>query len=200
MTRVSAIILGAGLSKRMGDTNKLFLPFKKKSIVECVIENVVNSQVDDIILVVSELTKASLSSLVSDRVKMIENKEYKEGMTSSIKSGVLESDSDGYMICLGDQPQILTSTYDTIIRSFKLAYKENNQVISAPFFQEKRGNPVIFSSDYREEILSHDQPEGCKEIIQRNAKSIDVIRTDDPAILLDIDTMDDYQSLINGRG
>lgn len=200
MTRVSAIILGAGLSKRMGDTNKLFLPFHGKPIIESVIENVKHSEADEIIVVGSDKTMQHLKPFRSNRVRIVKNGEHRNGMTSSIKAGVLACDGDGYLICLGDQPQILTSTYNKIIQSFKLAYRENNQVISAPFFQEKRGNPVIFSSDYREEILSHDQPEGCKEIIQRNANSIDVIPTDDPAILLDIDTMDDYQSLINGRG
>ena len=51
---VTAIVLAAGLSKRMGNKNKLLLPYKNKTVIETVVENIIASGIEEVIVVVSD--------------------------------------------------------------------------------------------------------------------------------------------------
>lgn len=195
MAKVSAIILAAGLSRRMGEENKLFLSIKGKPMVEWVIENVSKSIADEVVLVASELSMDQLTKWQSDRIQLVENLEYKQGMTSSIQAGVNAATGDAYMICLSDQPLIKTETYDLLIQTFQEAAIQDPSAIVLPFFKDKKGNPVIFSAQYRTEILNHVAPEGCKEIVQANRKHLRKVDTTDAGILMDIDTQEDYKKM-----
>ena len=188
MARISAIILGAGLSQRMGKENKLFLTINGKPMIEWVIESVTASSVSEVIIVGSELSMDKLEKWKSASVKVVENKKYKSGMTSSIQTGVNSANGDGYMICLGDQPNIQTSTYDQLIKAFNA--HENKIVL--PFFEGRKGNPSIFPSQFRGDILQHKDPEGCRAIIQGNKSKIYKVEVSDPGVLMDIDTPQDY--------
>ena len=148
------MILGAGLSRRMGNENKLFLPINGKPMIEWVIENISASSVEEIILVGSELSMALLEKYQSARVKLVDNPNYETGMTSSIQAGVNEASGDGYMICLGDQPKIESSTYDQLVQAFL----NQPEAIVLPFHHSQKGNPVILPSAFREEILTHKAP------------------------------------------
>jgi len=175
----------------MGKENKLFLPINGKPMIEWVIERVQASWVDEIVLVGSELSMERLVAFENDRIKVVDNPRYESGMTSSIQAGVEVAKGAGFMICLGDQPNIETSTYDQLMDSFRA----NPDSIILPFFQGKKGNPVIFPATYREAVLAHPEPEGCKGIIQQNQEQ--VVKTDvtDTGVLMDVDTRGDYEAL-----
>lgn len=195
MANVSAIILAAGLSKRMGDENKLLLEYKERPIIDWVIEHVKNSIADDVFIVCSEHSIDYLRKWENEGIAIIENKLYQSGMTSSIQAGLKRSESDGYMICLGDQPLIKSDTYDQIITKFKETYELNKKVIEIPYYGSERGNPLIFSSLYKDQIMIHPEPDGCRSIVQRYSAEIDKVDLFDPAILIDIDTKLDYEKL-----
>ena len=197
MVNVSAIILAAGLSSRMGNENKLFLNYNDKPIIEWVIENIGHSEAHELIVVASKLSYERLKVLSSKRVRVVDNVAYKQGMTSSIQAGVLaiSKDSEGYMICLGDQPTLKTGVYNQLIHAFSAASHKNKKSIIVPFYKKAKGNPVIFSTHYNASILSHTTPEGCKEIIENNKNHVIKLPVTSSAILHDIDTKEDYDGL-----
>lgn len=195
MAKVSAIVLAAGLSRRMGEENKLFLPVNDRPMVEWVIEKVAQSTADEVIIVGSELSLDRFEKWKSDRVQVINNPHYQNGMTSSIQAGVQVASGDGYMICLGDQPKIEISTYNELIAAFQSSFAQNEGSIVLPFYDGKKGNPVIFSAIYREDILNHTEPEGCKEIVQANKHHLTKVDVSDSGILMDVDTREDYERL-----
>lgn len=187
MAKVTAIILAAGTSSRMGETNKLFLDLKGKPIIEWVIEGVSQSAVEEIILVGSELSMDRLAQFDDCKIRLIENANYKSGMTSSIQAGVsAASPKNGLMICLGDLPLIRTETLNQLILAF------DDQSIVVPTYQGQKGNPVIFPSSLRQAILDHKEPEGCKGVVQANKKLVKLIEVDDEGILKDVDTHEQY--------
>lgn len=199
MAKVSAIILAAGLSRRMGVENKLFLNYNGKTIIEWVIKNALNSEAHELIIVASELSYERLIKITEgSNVTIVNNFEYKRGMTSSIQAGVkrVGKDSDGYMICLSDQPTLDSGIYNQIIQAFSVAFPKNRKSIVVPFYKEVKGNPVIFSSHYHSSILTHTAPEGCKEIIEENKNQIIKLPVETSAILNDIDTKEDYDALV----
>jgi molybdenum cofactor cytidylyltransferase len=196
MPEIAAIILAAGLSKRFKTHNKLFLPFRKTSVIETTIDNIILSKVSKLVLVTNNLTHEQLKKYQSRRITVIENKTPESGMTSSIRKGMEQAgNEDGYMICLGDQPLIETKSYNEIITRFSKIYVDDPKCICVPFFNSKRGNPVIFSSHYRAQILNHKHPEGCKEIITDNPDNVYKLDLNDEGIVTDIDTEMDYKNL-----
>jgi molybdenum cofactor cytidylyltransferase len=191
MKKVSAIVLGAGTSQRMGKENKLFLPIAGRSMIDRVIEQVLSSEVDEIILVVSELSIQHLQKWESEKIVVLLNEDYQTGMTSSIQTGVKKSAANGYMICLGDQPKIRTSTYNHLMETFKQSQWGS---IILPYFNGEKGNPVIFSSDYKDAILQHKESNGCRAVIESHSDQVVCTDVDDPGVLMDIDTWEDYQT------
>ena len=66
-------------------------------------------------------------------------------------------------------------------------------MIIVPVFHGQRGNPVLFSSEFRNDILEHKKESGCKGVIINNSESVKEIEMDNDNILLDVDTLKDYQ-------
>jgi len=195
---VSAILLSAGLSNRMGGENKLLLPFlPDKNIIQTVADALINSIVDEIIVVVGHDSSNVIETLSDRAVKFITNSNYKDGMTTTIQQGVLNSnpESNGFLICLADQPYLKSEDYSLIVDKFNKLIKSKNSAIVIPTYQGKRGNPVCFSSNYKEQILNHPNRKGCKGIIRKNSKYVYEFEMQNAGIVHDIDTPSDYQDI-----
>ena len=162
-------------------------------MIEWVIQHVGSAGVDEIILVGSELSLDRLKKFENTRTKVVDNPDYQSGMTSSIQAGVEMAAGDGYMICLGDQPNIKTPTYDVLLDAFS----SNPAAIVLPFYQGEKGNPVILPKVFRADILAHEEPEGCKGIVMANKELVIQVDVDDPGVLQDIDTKTDYDRQVN---
>lgn len=192
MANVTAIVLAAGTSSRMGEANKLLLDFKGQPIVKWVIDSVQESTIDELVVVGSELSLDNLKHLVPSDSLLVENYEYKSGMTSSIQAGVrVANETNALMICLGDLPLLKTDSINRILK----VYRENPDRIVLPSHNGRKGNPVIFPSDFRSDILEHQEPEGCKAIIQMNKDRVLLVEADS-SVLQDIDTPDQYKDLL----
>ena len=90
-------------------------------------------------------------------------------------------------------PFINTSEISKLIHAYALNRIKEKRLIVVPVFQGHRGNPVLFSSEFRNDILEHKKESGCKEIIMNNSESVKEIEMDDDNMLLDVDTLEDYQ-------
>lgn len=190
---MSAIVLAAGLSTRMGGVNKLLLPFRGKTVIVTVVENIINSGIEEVIVVTGNDADVVQNLLKHLPVKIIHNQNFKIGMTSSIQKGISIAKGDSYMICLGDMPFITSKEYLQIQTFFKKQRKLNEACICIATHINKRGNPVVFSSLYKNEILKHTDMEGCKEIIRSNKHNVYNVEMKSGNILKDIDTPGDYK-------
>lgn len=181
----------------MGEQNKLFLKYKGNWIINHVMKNLWNSNQDELIIVMQNNDENLLDGKSSDKIKVVINSDYKKGMTTSIQAGVRAADENtkGYMICLADQPLMTREDYNEIIERFELLIKHDPRSIVVPFYDGKKGNPVIFSSAYRDDILSHQKMEGCKEIVQANKEHVYLIEMNNDHVLRDVDTPEDYEAL-----
>jgi molybdenum cofactor cytidylyltransferase len=199
MAEVTALVLAAGLSRRMGSPNKMLLELEGKPLIAWVLERLRQSSPAEIIVVGSELSLPYLRRVVPTDLLLVDNPNYKTGMTSSIKVGTaaMKNHQHGIMVCLADQPLIQAATYQKLLQSF--GQSSDEKVITVPFYEEKKGNPVIFSSHYRDQILLHSEPEGCKGIVQANRSHLQKVKVGDAAILMDIDTPEDYKQLIKSQ-
>ncbi len=211
---LSIIVLAAGLSKRMGADNKLLLPFHGKTLLETTISNILFADIGEVIVVVgheAEKVKNVLKNyplpLESGcSISIIENLAYEKGMTTSIQKGILAAQNtygtsrfkrEGYMICLSDMVLIRPEEYRYLAQQFSDFYKQNEKVIIQPIFEEKRGNPVIFSSFYKKSILETTDTEGCRSVVQAYKKHVKLVEMPTNHVLQDIDIQADYLQLLS---
>lgn len=192
---VTAIVLAAGLSKRMGTANKLLLPYKNKTVLATVVANILASGMEEVIIVTGHEAKQIEQSLKDLPVRFIYNPEYEKGMTTSIQQGVSFASGNGYMICLSDMVLIEPAEYALLKNTFEQQLKNDKKCICMPRYKNEKGNPVILSSFYKEPILKHQEMEGCKQIVQLNKTHIHWVKTERPHVLQDMDYPEDYKKL-----
>ena len=190
---ISAIILAAGESRRMGMQNKLLLQIDSEVLIRKFVKSVSNSLVDAVLVVVGFEAEKIKAVLHDQSVKFVENPSYEEGMTTSIQSGVKASsnESTGLMICLADMPFAETSDLNLLIQAFNDYQSTESSLIIVPVFQGKRGNPVLFSEVFRDKILTH-KGEGCREIVRQFPHYVKEVSMENDNLLRDIDTPEDY--------
>jgi molybdenum cofactor cytidylyltransferase len=189
-----AIILAAGESKRMGFP-KMLLPFKGITMLENVIRNVTGSAVDNT-LVVLGAQRETLTELVSkSSVTCCFNDNYKEGMLSSVKCGFrnLPSDFQAVLVFQGDQPLISPKVINKVIEG----YISHNKGIVIPVYKRKRGHPILIGRKYLYEIEMLDNKEGLRSLSQKFSEDVLEVETDDPGILRDFDTYEEYKNELN---
>ena len=92
-------------------------------------------------------------------------------------------------------PFINTSEISKLIHAYVQNRIKEKRLIVVPVFKGNRGNPVLFSSEFRNDILEHKKESGCKEVIMNHSESVKEIEMDDDNMLLDVDTLEDYQRL-----
>jgi molybdenum cofactor cytidylyltransferase len=196
---VTAIVLAAGLSTRMGKQNKLLLSFGKKTVIETVSQNLIAAGLPEIIVVTGHEADTVKEKLAHLSVNVIYNAAYEEGMTTSIQAGVSVAKGDGYMICLSDMPLIKAEEYALIKEAFERQNTVNERGICIPRFANEKGNPVVFSAYYKQAILDHKDMEGCRQIIQENKENITWVDIGSKSVLKDMDTFVSYQEIHKQR-
>ena len=190
MIKVSAIVLAAGRSRRMGPENKLLLPINGKPMIHRVIASVQASLAHEVIVVASQMT-----TIVHPGVQVVMNLHPESGMTSSIQLGIraCTSGTAGYMICLGDMPLIPTEVYNCLIEAFD--QQVSREQILVPTFGGQRGNPILFSKDFKQKMLTHTEPDGCRHIVRDHRDCVVNVPIDNSSIQRDFDTPEDLKGV-----
>jgi len=194
MNDVCAIVLAAGLSSRMG-TQKLLLPFGDKTIVESVVENILNSGITQVLVVLGADHHEVAEILKPYLIKTVWNERFQEGMHTSVICGVesLPEGARATLIFLGDQPFISGNVVHKVLE----AWQNSEKGIVIPLFEGKRGHPPLYDLKYRSELLNLDPSIGLRSVAQKFPEDIFEVETFSPEIVRDIDTKIDYINELN---
>jgi molybdenum cofactor cytidylyltransferase len=193
---ISAIVVAAGKSSRMGDIDKLNLEFENSTILGTVLKNLNASMANEIILVASDPPSIP-ENLSESNIKTVINPSPEDGLTSSIQIGVKNANPVyAYLVCLADMPLINTDEYNRLIKSY-LEYSE--KVIIQPFDGVKPGNPVLFSNHFRKDILNTKENTGCRPVVMANPIFLKRLKTTSASYFTDIDTLAQYKKIINNH-
>ena len=193
---VAAILLGAGESKRMG-TDKLSLPWGKKTVLEHCFETLLQSKVRELVIVLSVRNKGIKNLFQRKKVKIVVNPHSKRGMSTSIRRGLraIHPSSDGILISLGDQPFLKARTINTLIRAFD----QGKGGIIVPSFRGRKGHPVIFHRRYKKELLNLRGDIGGRFLIERHPEEVRVVPIKSEGVVKDVDTWQDYEKEIRWK-
>lgn len=191
---ISAVILAAGTSSRMGE-NKLFLPFPKDSILQTVIKTVKSAGIENIIVVLGHEAQKVKNHIKELNVRTVINHNYEKGMCTTFQTGVkviLDENPDGVLLCLGDQPLINRESIKSLINVFYNKRDETKVFVLS--HKGKKGHPVLFDKSTISEILAIPEDKTIREVVHKYETKETKIETDD-GVLKDIDTKEDYQLL-----
>jgi molybdenum cofactor cytidylyltransferase len=191
---IAAVILAAGESTRMGRTKQL-LSWKGKSLIWHVARAAIEEGIEEVIIVVGANGVKIRKSLDDLEVKYVENPDWQLGQSTSLQAGlaVLSAKTGAVIFLLADQPQITP----TLIRTLIEKHATTLAPIIAPLVDGKRGNPVLFDRIVFDELMRIQGDTGGRELFSRHA--VEWLEWQDASVLLDIDTEDDYQRLLNGE-
>ena len=195
---ISAIVIAAGESKRMGRTKQL-LSWQGKVLLQHALDAILGSEVDEVILVLGCEAERILEEVDTQKIKVVINPDYAQGMITSLQQGLkaLQRGAEAFFIVLGDQPGISSQIYNQLIYEFRRVYPCKR--ILLPTYQGKRGHPALFSIDYREEGSALKGDVGFRQIILDHPNDLLLIEMGARAVLEDIDTPEDYENLLKGK-
>lgn len=188
---LTAIIMASGFSSRLG-TNKLLLPYKGKYLIEHILDTIISSNYFYSILVARDDDVLELGKVRG--IQVISNNRAEIGQSESIKLGVENTPfTEGYAFFAADQPLMDGETLKLLVDQF---YQDKNFIV-VPKFQNHRGTPVIFPKRYKSDLLALSGDIGGRTIIKRYKNQVQFVEVKNENLLLDIDTLRDYQELLN---
>lgn len=183
---VSAVVLAAGASTRMGRP-KLLLPLDGEPLVRRAVRQICESGVDDVLVILgleAERTRAALEGL---GVRHAINAEYESGMGSSFRTAIEHvGDSAAALFALADQPFVTPADYRRLLAT----YREHASGIVCVRYGDVTAPPHLFDREFFPELaqLQH----GARSVLERH-RSRTIVLDFPPALLLDIDTPEDYE-------
>ncbi|HEY6329032.1 MAG TPA: nucleotidyltransferase family protein, partial [Blastocatellia bacterium] len=175
LAMVSAILLAAGKSERMGRFKQL-LPLGGKTFIECCVENLLASPAGEVIVVTGHNEQAIRRTLEGQPIQLVHNPDYELGMATSIVRGFrhISRESTAGMIALADQPTIPASVMDQLI----IAYRKTDPLILVPTHRERRGHPIIISRQLASEVESMDLSIGLRQVLSAHASGIECLEVE----------------------
>ncbi|MCH8237259.1 MAG: nucleotidyltransferase family protein [Proteobacteria bacterium] len=191
---VSAVLLAAGMSKRMGDENKLLLEIDGSSMVRRTAENILEGGVGELVVVLGHHRQAVADALSGLPCRTVDNPQYQDGKVTSVHTGLaaVSPDAESVMICLADQPLLAAEDY----RAFLLAAMALEAgKIAVPMVKGNRGNPVFLPANLKDEVLGRGLKFGCRNLMRDHPDLVVWVEMESPYFVRDIDTPEAYQTL-----
>lgn len=185
---ISAIIMASGFSRRMGE-NKLKLSIDGKEMYKYTLDLVAKSKLEPKILVTNDEEILAYGKKLG--LSTYENPLAQEGKSGSITIGVENTpkEVEGYMFFVCDQPFVSLETLEAITAAFR----KNPDCIAVPFYEGKRGAPMLFPSKYREGLLSLTKDQGG--VVLLKGAPVTEVAIPRGWEHIDIDTPKDYREV-----
>jgi molybdenum cofactor cytidylyltransferase len=187
--QISAILLAAGKSERMGQ-NKLLMPWEGGTVIGRTLDNLLASRAGEVVVVLGSRAQ-DMSEAVGERdVTLVLNPNYARGMSTSLATGLgmINHGARYVIVALGDQPLITSTTYDQLIE----AAEEGEKGIVVPAYRNKRGNPIVLSSNYIAELARITGDIGGRELLAKYDKDVREVRVRDEGVVVNINTPEEY--------
>jgi molybdenum cofactor cytidylyltransferase len=189
---ISAIVLAAGLSTRMGRLKQL-LPYEEHTVVEQVVSALLASPIDEVLVVTGHEREAVEATLARWQVRTVFNPDYAQGeMLSSVQAGLRATSvaSQAALLAVGDMPAIQPGVITRLIHAYRAT---GDDFVYIPSYQMRAGHPVLVPRPHWGAILSSPRGENLRSVLRAKNRRVQWVVVDTPSVLRDIDTPADYR-------
>lgn len=188
---VTAVVLAAGASERMGEP-KLLLPFRGTTILNTTIAAVEASCADRVVVVTGAAGESVEGSIDAARATVVQNPDYRRGnMSSFLTAAAADPEADAFIPVPGDMPEIRTEVIDLMIG----LWNREKPWAAVTIYADRAANPFLVS---RAAVAELSEATGEKVLGRLLIESPEerVVRVDVPyAAPRDVNTPDDYTGL-----
>ena len=187
---IAAVVLAAGLARRMG-RQKLLLNLQGEPVVRWAVERLV-PHVGDIVVVTGQDDAAIREALSGLNLRFAVNPSPQAGQGSSIAVGVaaLPPWTQAALIALGDQPRVP----DAVVPALLAARERAGKAIVAPVYRGAQGTPVLFTAQIFAELKALTGDAGARAVVTRHPERVERVSFDLP-MPPDVDTPEDFARL-----
>ena len=193
--RVAAVVLAAGLSRRMGGRNKLLLPDAGgMPMVARVADHALASGAETVIVVTGHQREAVEAALAGRPLRLVHAPDHAEGLSASLRAGLdaVPEEAEGVLVLLGDMPLVTEATLDRLIGAFDPVA---GHAIVQPVHAGVPGNPVLWAREFLPEMRALTGDAGAKPLLRRHAARVARVEVADDSVLRDFDTEDSLPGL-----
>lgn len=189
----AGIVLAAGMSKRFGSPKLLARLGDGKTVLEWTVKACLASKLEHIFLILGHRSNDILTIIQQwrdpRRLSISINPDFTNGQSTSLCKGIeqVRGVFPSAMFILGDQPLISATVLDDLLERF-WASKKN---MCVPVYEHQRGNPVIFSHQYYEEISALKGDTGARRIIEKYPDQVLKVPVGSASFFQDVDTRED---------
>jgi len=197
---IAGLVLAAGASSRMG-TPKQLLPAGGGTLLDRVLSEALRSDLERIVLVLGFKARAIAKGLKTDlrhpKLRIIENRNYRQGMGSSLAAGLwaVEKDFDAVMILLGDMPHVTAGLINLLVQRCL----QSGSPLAALTSGGRRSHPVIIGRPFFPDLHGLEGDEGAKRIFAEHADQVLLVEPPGEYDDTDIDTPDEYRAFQRKR-
>ena len=196
--RVSAVLLAAGESVRMGRPKPL-LRWEGTTLVQYQVASLLKGGVDEVCVVTGAGGEAvSRLFLNPSGVRVVPNPDFRNGKTTSVRAGVraVSVTATAIVILAVDQPRP-----DWVIRRVVSSHLLTGAPVTSPRYRGRGGHPLVFSARFRQELLDITEAnQGIREVVRRHASRMNLIDFDSRVVRLDLNTPDSYEAALRDYG
>ena len=190
---IKGILLAAGQSRRLKNENKLIKIFKDKPLIHHALISVQNSKIKKLIIVLGYQFKEVKKNIKKNKkIIFVHNKNYKNGMSSSIKSGLkkISKKDKGFIILQSDMPFVKTSDINKIYNSLT----RKKYLVHALKYKNRIGNPIGFDISILNKFKKIKGNIGAKYMVKRLKNSTNFIKVSSEKVFKDFDNASDFRA------
>jgi molybdenum cofactor cytidylyltransferase len=198
-TMITAIVLAAGLSTRMGQVKQL-LPYGEHTVVEQVVSTLLASPVDEVLVVTGHQRAAVEAALARWPVRTVFNPCYADQeMLASVQAGLraASAGSQAALLAVGDMPAIRADVVAQLVQAYRAAGDDR---VFIPSYRMRAGHPVLVPRPYWPAILALPAGDSLRSALRAQAACIQWVVVDSATVLRDMDTPADYERELRLRG
>jgi molybdenum cofactor cytidylyltransferase len=191
--QMSAVVLAAGQSRRMGKINKLTAVVAGKPVIRHVVDTVLEAGLKDIVVVLGYDEQAVSACLEGLPVRFVKNEAFRSGQASSVSAGIaaLDNNVSDVMVVLGDMP-LLSAALLNNLHHHHMRNPQHEQMISLPVCLKDRerqvGHPVIWGRQFFPDLQALTGDQGGRQIWSDHPAIINQMDVEDATLFLDTDT------------
>jgi molybdenum cofactor cytidylyltransferase len=191
---IAGIILAAGASRRMGRPKQLML-WRGTPFICRVARTALDAGLSPVVIVTGAEADEVRAALADLPVEIVHNPNWAEGQSTSVRTGLqaLPLETMAAIFLLADQPHVPTA----LVRALLEQHAQTRSPIVAPMIDGQRGNPVLFDRSTFSDLMSLHGDAGGRLVFSRYP--ITDVLWDDSSLLLDVDTLEDYERLLNSE-